>query len=710
MHLTSHKYRFALVFILIGIVIFAITNAQPLNTEPVDFKSAITGLCKEYNWVAKKNFTACKTFARKKGILKDFGKLKSADTVDSAQYSLLAERAAQLKPAQLRGSAEAPISAAGNEKPPAAALFVKQNFTPVTDTLIAENTFAGVALAESVPSRFYRDEVYFVNGVLTGDQAGKTEAFVFLCGESSDCKNSRNILGDVTDGRFSIPVHFDECGNFSIGIIPGRSGQSRIEDISVLCEDPPREAGAAVSAPAKLPLKPIQKYARGRTIFSLPGAARGFVRLVIFQNNLRRDYLFRQKQIREFAPDSKDFKNFRAGEAGWLVEQDETASPVQSINLVTQEFHKIDANAVQIKTLPEIFAAPGHFIFSAKALAAVSHKGAFTLPQGNVTEFKFSEQDAAPGDNLRLEADLNSEGIYIFEINNPLGAAIINVPVYVGDVTPLLPDIFALTEETPDKTTVKDLKKARREFLKMINSDRKAHGLSAVSLNEELNSIAQQHSVDMVKRAYFSHVNPDGLNPDARRRKAKYPAGIRENLGKAAVITLVEAGLMRSPIHRAAILDPNMTRVGLGIEKDSEGYFITTQNFSSDPLTEEEKPAFKEKIINTLNNFRASQNIKALAPDALLEKTAKEWSDTMVKEKFFGTASPDGHDSLVAHSRTNGIQTRLQATVMQSSDQNNIIEVLKQNEASTNAAHSRIGIGISINGGGEIHVTAIFTQ
>jgi hypothetical protein len=45
---------------------------------------------------------------------------------------------------------------------------------------------------------------------------------------------------------------------------------------------------------------------------------------------------------------------------------------------------------------------------------------------------------------------LTDVGVYILEVNNAGGEAILNIPIYVGDIYPLLPDFVDLAPAAPD--------------------------------------------------------------------------------------------------------------------------------------------------------------------------------------------------------------------------------------------------------------------
>ena len=112
-----------------------------------------------------------------------------------------------------------------------------------------------------------------------------------------------------------------------------------------------------------------------------------------------------------------------------------------------------------------------------------------------------------------------------------------------------------------------------RATLCLINSVRRAHGLSTLRLNPRLSSAARGHSRDMVRRRYFAHYTPEGLSPAHRVRGTGYLAGHRRWLvgetlawwrGSATPATIVTAW-MHSPPHRHVLLEPSFRDVGIGV-------------------------------------------------------------------------------------------------------------------------------------------------
>jgi uncharacterized protein YkwD len=666
--------------------------------KKLTWKFALTSLCRGEKWAKKKSWKNCSSYARTHGLIE--ANVDPKKKMTRGELTLLLEQTEHLSAAAPE-QPEIPPSPPPSSPPPAEIPPLPETsltFTPYPEDSIGVNFFSNIILAAPMPNRFYKNEVYFMEGDIVNSTAD--EIFVFICRENQGCDNSINFIEKTNGRHFRIPVFFQETGNFQIGLIPGRSGQSRVEDISVLpTYSSPLTEG---TAPNTLSIG----YQQGKTIFHWDGEGT-LTRLVIFQNAKRTDYLFRQRPT-SFSPPSKDFEGFVKGQAGWRIEHDQAVSEMQMINLTVQDFRKIEEDEIEIISLPEILPTPGRFTFKGNAKTAISKKAAITLPDGKVEEIALGGEDLPEGSNITIERDFSEFGTYIFEINSPQGSAIVNVPVYVGTSIPLIPDYFASHETELAPLPSLDLGKSRIKLLELINVDRAAHGLAAVTLADDLNSVAQSHSHNMVNLNFFGHVDPAGNSPDDRRKKAGIVTPIRENLGKASNLEFVEAGLMRSPVHRAAILDPDMKRVGLGIVKDAEGYYFVTQNFAENPLRLADLPGLEDELYAAVNGKRSSLGLSSLAHSATLRNAARNWSSRMAQENFFAITSPSGQ-KLIDFLRDQGITTSIQSHILEVSQKNQLSEEIVSQSGLKVANHQNIGIGLGLNSTGEIFATVIYT-
>ncbi len=103
--------------------------------------------------------------------------------------------------------------------------------------------------------------------------------------------------------------------------------------------------------------------------------------------------------------------------------------------------------------------------------------------------------------------------------------------------------------------------------------------------DDRLAAAARAHSEDMARAGYLSHEGSDGSMPAQR---VSY-MGIQwlstgENVARASDAAEAESLFMDEPKfqqnHRANILNPNYTIVGIGVAKDSEGTLYITEEFA----------------------------------------------------------------------------------------------------------------------------------
>lgn len=113
----------------------------------------------------------------------------------------------------------------------------------------------------------------------------------------------------------------------------------------------------------------------------------------------------------------------------------------------------------------------------------------------------------------------------------------------------------------------------------MVNQERAKAGLSPLTHVTALRSVARLHSIDMVAKSYFAHNSPDGKTPADRLTAAgigfsawaeniRWVSAPRTNVAHD-IMYEAGSGWMNSPGHRANILNPNMTQLGVGVYLNS---------------------------------------------------------------------------------------------------------------------------------------------
>ena len=110
-------------------------------------------------------------------------------------------------------------------------------------------------------------------------------------------------------------------------------------------------------------------------------------------------------------------------------------------------------------------------------------------------------------------------------------------------------------------------------LIDLTNSERQAVGVRQLKKSLYLQEAARRKANDMAEKGYFAHTSPDGATSWYWFREAGYRyqyAG--ENLAVNFVDSKdVESAWMRSPSHRANILNKNYTEIGVATSKGRFG-------------------------------------------------------------------------------------------------------------------------------------------
>jgi hypothetical protein len=105
------------------------------------------------------------------------------------------------------------------------------------------------------------------------------------------------------------------------------------------------------------------------------------------------------------------------------------------------------------------------------------------------------------------------------------------------------------------------------EVVTKTNSERQKAGLPPVKVNAQLTEAALAKGQDMLNKQYWAHVAPDGVQPWAFFKTAKYDYSIAgENLARdfSTSEDMLRAW-MNSPTHRANIVNPKYQEIGIAV-------------------------------------------------------------------------------------------------------------------------------------------------
>jgi len=125
------------------------------------------------------------------------------------------------------------------------------------------------------------------------------------------------------------------------------------------------------------------------------------------------------------------------------------------------------------------------------------------------------------------------------------------------------------------------LKSLEDEVIRLTNIERTNRGLPALTANWELSRVARYKSQDMADKKYFSHDSPTYGSPFTMIESfgIKFTAA-SENIahGQRTPAETMTAW-MNSQGHRSNILATNVTQIGVGAAKASNGTLYWTQMF-----------------------------------------------------------------------------------------------------------------------------------
>jgi uncharacterized protein YkwD len=126
----------------------------------------------------------------------------------------------------------------------------------------------------------------------------------------------------------------------------------------------------------------------------------------------------------------------------------------------------------------------------------------------------------------------------------------------------------------PDTHLVEDV-------LSYTNKFRKSKGLPALLINEDLNDIAQAHSVDMAKgRVGFGHTGFNKRYAQAKKKINNF-SGFAENVAYGVNTGKEVVNMWKnSPGHRQNMLG-KYRYIGIGTAKDRQGRIFYTQVFAN---------------------------------------------------------------------------------------------------------------------------------
>lgn len=206
-----------------------------------------------------------------------------------------------------------------------------------------------------------------------------------------------------------------------------------------------------------------------------------------------------------------------------------------------------------------------------------------SLEQNIIDENNIENANAlSVGDTLQIPVNLVTPTATLPPTSTPITPTVPGQPT--GTATPISGISVTGTPITTGQCTYVESVSFVSDLQNLINSERTANGLTALSVNQKLVSTAKAHAVDMICNNYLSHVGLNGSTPQTRVQAQGYNATlVFENLFARSPANGGNALAafnywMNDPAQRAEILNSGTTDLGIAYVSSEEsllgGYFV----------------------------------------------------------------------------------------------------------------------------------------
>jgi len=251
---------------------------------------------------------------------------------------------------------------------------------------------------------------------------------------------------------------------------------------------------------------------------------------------------------------------------------------------------------------------------SQPSIELVDSEGRWSTMPARVSKQEFTADIACDRGRGAYQVEVLAEGAYGPEV-------VANFPMYCGVPAPRV-----LRVEIERVAAGVDAADVTRANFAALNATRARQGLAPLQWDNAAAAVAAAHSEDMLRGNFVGHTSPrTGDVEDRFRRAGIVNAVLRENVARGYGPRGIHQSLMMSPGHRANILAPDVTHVGIGAvigppetdSADAPRPVLLTQNFFARigaDLPAEPVAALRERV----DRMRAAGGLPALRWDSAL--------------------------------------------------------------------------------------------
>src|SRR5687768_4112406 len=133
----------------------------------------------------------------------------------------------------------------------------------------------------------------------------------------------------------------------------------------------------------------------------------------------------------------------------------------------------------------------------------------------------------------------------------------------------------------------------------------------------------------MIDHGFFAHVSPSHGTPQDRATRSGFLFSVfGENIAVASTPEEAHTSLMESPGHRANMISPAFTHVGIAADKNAAG-LVVTMNFARRPRAED-VPTLAQ-VVTAFNAMRSEAGMTTPAADPIYTAGAQAGADAMAR-------------------------------------------------------------------------------
>ena len=242
-------------------------------------------------------------------------------------------------------------------------------------------------------------------------------------------------------------------------------------------------------------------------------------------------------------------------------------SPSVSIGQPNSSGNVVSLKSVQATSIPIKVTSPTQGTQTTVSTPTTTTIVNPTPTQAQSPSVSTGQPSSSSGNVVSLKNISNQPTSIPVTTTSPAPSSTTTAPATTTPSLPVIPTVSALTAD-------------EQLMVNMINQERAAAGVSPVTLDLRLASVGRAKANDLKANNYFDHTSPTYGSPWAMMQQVGLTVGwAGENIAGNNSVSGAMAALMLDPGHRANILDPRFTNVGVGIAYGSAYGNLYVQEF-----------------------------------------------------------------------------------------------------------------------------------